>query len=37
MIQKESGVRIQDSGETIGIMENWNNGMMGLRAKNLFL
>jgi hypothetical protein len=30
---KESGARIQESGEIIGIIENWNNGMMVLGAR----
>jgi hypothetical protein len=30
---KESGARIQESGEIVGIMENWNNGMMVLGAR----
>jgi hypothetical protein len=25
----------KESGETIGMVEDWNNGMMGLRPKNL--
>jgi hypothetical protein len=35
--EKESGARIEEAGETIGIVEDWNNGMMGLRAKNIFI
>jgi hypothetical protein len=37
LIEKESGVRSQESVETIGVVENWNNGMMGLRAKNFLI
>jgi hypothetical protein len=35
--EKESGARIEEAGETIGIVEDWNNGMMGLRAENIFI
>ncbi|UCG21106.1 MAG: hypothetical protein JSU80_00460 [Deltaproteobacteria bacterium] len=34
LIDKESGDRIQESGEIIELMEYWNNGMMVLGAKN---
>jgi hypothetical protein len=33
--EKESGARIEEAGETIGIVEDWNNGIMGLGAKNI--
>jgi hypothetical protein len=29
--------RRQKTGENIGIVEDWNNGMMGLRAKNILI
>jgi len=35
--EKESGARIEEAGETIGIVEDWNSGMMGLRAENIFI
>jgi hypothetical protein len=34
LIDKESGDRIQESGEIMGILESWNNGRMVLGAKN---
>jgi len=27
LIEKESGARIQEPGETTGILEDWNNGV----------
>jgi hypothetical protein len=30
LIEKESRVRIQESGEGFGIVENWNDGVYGI-------
>ena len=32
---RKAGVRIQETGEAMGRVEYWNNGMMGLSDKNL--
>jgi hypothetical protein len=35
--RQETGVRSQEPGKIIGIVEDWNNGIMGLRAKNILI
>jgi hypothetical protein len=34
---KNPGDRSQEPGKIIGIVEDWNNGIMGLRAKNILI